>query len=76
MSDDITIDKGILIPAKRESKLLKNYPVEKMAIGDSFFLPGAIITHVSPRMHRYAVKYNFKFTSRSIDGGVRVWRIG
>jgi hypothetical protein len=52
------------------------YPFEQMKVGDSFFVPGINSTQFS-----YALRApnkgaeNKRFASRTVEGGVRVWRI-
>ena len=72
-----TIEKGVALPDRvvirnRESK----YPFSVMEVGDSIFFKdvnykAAQIAYV--RM--YAKKSGRKFTVRTVEGGVRVWRI-
>lgn len=68
---DFKIEKGIPAPAKRGK-----YPFAEMEVGDSFLVPGAatsaeISSAVSYRKNRYQEQY----ICRSVDGGLRVWRI-
>ena len=67
----IKIDKGIPMPTRSTEK----YPFEKMEVGDSFFVPGLGIRSVSTRVEDESRKSGRKFKSRSVEGGVRVWRI-
>ena len=52
------------------------YPFHLMEVGDSFFIP-----EKSPKAMTYPIaayqKRNgsIKFTTRSVDGGVRLWRV-
>lgn len=69
-----SIEKGIEIP-KSQKKNLK-YPFRNMEIGDSFFV------EKDRRLAAYSIVSQFarqnppmKFTTRVVDGGVRVWRI-
>jgi hypothetical protein len=63
------IEKGIPVPAKRAGRraLLKT-----MEVGDSVFFAGAKLGTISPYTRQEGP---LKFTCRTIDGGVRVWRI-
>lgn len=68
------IEKGIAIP---EAELVgkEMYPFGRMEVGDSIFLPGMNSSSsacVSAR--QIARRQGKKFTTRKIDGGVRIWR--
>jgi hypothetical protein len=67
------IEKNVPIPyAKIEGS---RFPFAEMAVGDSVFIPGPkrVFTSSLARV-RYAKGY--RFTTRTVDGGIRVWRIG
>jgi hypothetical protein len=51
------------------------YPWKSMAVGDSFFVPGKLVENMSPLANYQERKNGVKFTCRTVDGGVRVWRI-
>jgi len=62
------IERGVPIPeCKRGRGPQRVYPYHLMQIGDSFFVPNKKTIGVSIP--------GKKFTSRAVDGGVRVWRI-
>jgi len=74
----IKIDKGVPIPAVENARgkggRRPKYPFVCMEIGDSFF------TNTHPKTVRTAAsthyrRHNKKFTTRSENGGTRVWRI-
>ena len=70
------IEKGIAVPAARFK-----YPWAEMEIGDSFFVePGErsltkMHGHLSSLGNHYGKPRGMKFTTRQVDGGVRVWRV-
>jgi len=68
------IEKNIPAPGPAPQSIRK-YPFDKMQIGDSFFVPGgnqnSIATSATNQLNRYGRRY----TTRKMDGGVRVWRI-
>jgi len=54
------------------------FPLQKLEIGQSFFVPcstPADKNAVSVSARYFAQKLKRKFTTRSVDGGMRVWRI-
>lgn len=73
----IQIDKDIPVfaqqhPSRRERK----YPLNEMAVGDSFFVAGQKTTGSAASNARTYGKNNRKrFTVRSIEGGIRIWRV-
>ncbi len=85
MSEEFTIEQyeiehGIPLPLSLKDKM----PVEKMAVGDSFFVPltdgrtmSQIRGHVGQAITWYKKKTGKDFTVRSLrkEGGVRVWRL-
>lgn len=65
------IEKNIPIPTKASAGRKSMFPWEDMQVGDSFF----VSEHKSPPSAPSRVrKEGMKFTSRSVDGGFRVWR--
>lgn len=68
------IEKGIPLPEKKENKSEK-YPFDDMVVGDSFLVPSAERSAVTPRVAYYHEKFpDRRFSSRKVNGGVRVWR--
>jgi len=69
----IEIEKGIPAPAKETIR--RKYPFHMMEIGDSFFVPGRERTQMCSSIANAKKTTGFLFTSHSVNGGVRVWRI-
>jgi Helix-turn-helix domain of resolvase len=78
--EQFEIEHGIPIPLRLSEKM----PVEKMAVGDSFFVPltsdrtmSQLRTQVAGAITWYRQKTGKRFTvrSRGVEGGIRVWRI-
>lgn len=73
------IEKNIPIPPVQSSKG-EGYPFRAMEIGDSFMVPlkDKTARELQQRMARKAnyvsARYTMKFTTRVVEGGVRVWR--
>lgn len=75
-SAPIAIEKGVPLSGRpgRGGKNAK-YPWREMQVGDSFLAPGTTI-HKFNSVRLYGEKMTgFKFASRTVPGGVRVWRI-
>jgi len=51
------------------------YPFGEMEVGDSFFVPGKTPKSIGASMANWARRYGVRFAARSVDGGVRVWRV-
>ncbi|HXU04374.1 MAG TPA: hypothetical protein VN903_25610 [Polyangia bacterium] len=71
----ITIDKGIPLPPKgKPGRPARTSPFAKMEIGDSMFFNGADISQ-SGKWSGAQRRYGIRLTARTVEGGVRVWRI-
>lgn len=68
------IEKNVEIPNTQMGRPLV-YPLPSMEVGDSFFVEGKDVKSISPIVVSHSKKYGKKFTCRTVDGGVRVWRI-
>jgi len=75
------IDNAVPIPDGRNSNCStsKVAAVRALEVGESVFFPGMTINNVSSvaaNARRYSPEmFNRKYTSRTVEGGVRVWRI-
>jgi hypothetical protein len=79
----IEIENGIPIPAIKRlaSGRRAKYPFSALAVGQSFFVPNQpgktnrqlIIAIVGSAQH-ITRKTGHRFTSRTVEGGIRVWR--
>jgi hypothetical protein len=68
----IQVEKNVPIP---EYHGTPKYPWSQMAVGDSFFVPGKTSKTFNAQIWHRQRLTGFKFKSRTMDGGVRVWRI-
>jgi len=66
----ITVESGIPAPASRTK-----YPWDAMKVGESFFVPGKSTNQLGGLLTARARADGRKYTSRTVDGGTRVWRI-
>ncbi len=65
------IEKDVQIPSRTH---VYKYPFLKMVVGDSFFVKDGDRKTVGGSAVYWGRKSGFKFTTRTVDGGVRVWR--
>lgn len=74
----VKIDKDVPIPAPGSSRAgrLPVYPLRSMEVGDSFYIKGNAAKRESVRSAAYhhARTHGGKYTCRSDEFGVRVWR--
>lgn len=66
----IKIEKGIPLPVKPN-----RYPWDDMEVGDSFFIAGKNTSEIGGHVSNARRRLGFDFTSRTVDGGTRIWRI-
>jgi len=64
------VEKGIPVPPVKNK-----YPWLQMEVGDSFFVPGVTCKEFRTQPSSAGRRYGRKYASRSVDGGVRVWRV-
>ena len=71
------IEKGMPIPEIQRPRRPINYPWKEMQIGDSFFIPLGVTTRNAIALSaEYQGRTTEKrFTIRTVEGGVRVWRV-
>lgn len=65
----VPIEKDIPLPPRAI------YPLQRLAVGESFFVPGRTARSFVGNIAHARIKTGFQYTSRTIDGGVRVWRV-
>lgn len=73
-----TIEKDIPVPSTGAGRP-PIYPLGDMAAGDSFFVPlpeGKVLRELQGSVSRAAKAHaGKKFTTRKVEGGIRVWRV-
>ena len=71
---DLKVEKGIEPP---ERKAASKYPFAEMEVGDSVLDPNASVTEQSS-VRTAAIAWgksnNATFSSKKVEGGVRIWR--
>ena len=71
----LKIEKGIPMPGSLGKGVAK-YPFHKMEIGDSVFFEGKTTSSKEYlAANQCGLRKGFKFTGKSVDGGLRIWRI-
>ena len=70
----LKIDKNVPMPRPDASPVAK-YPWRDMEVGDSFFVAGKTMKQFAGIPGSASRKYGKKFSARSVEGGVRVWRV-
>jgi len=69
------IEKGVLLPTESLRGAPK-YPWSQLEVGDSFFVKGGNLNVISSSARLWGKRNNgARFTTRTVDGGVRVWRV-
>ena len=78
----IKIENNIPLPPKGHSTgAAPRFPFAALAIGDSFLAPTTAKNAKARRrvlsclMIYHAKKTGFRYASRKVDGGIRIWRI-
>lgn len=69
----IKIDTGIPLPDPKTGG--SKYPWKDMDIGHSFFVPEQVTATFKTQITNAQKRTGFRFTSRRVEGGIRVWRI-
>jgi hypothetical protein len=76
----IEIESGIPLPLEAQGRKIK-YPIATLQVGQSFLAACApedsrkLISSVSTLCVRHTKKTGRRYTCRTIEGGVRVWRL-
>jgi hypothetical protein len=62
--------------AQPRSKRVKKYPIPDMKIGDSFLVPKQELhRNLAQSVRNVASSHKMKVATRTVEGGVRVWRV-
>ena len=73
----IEIQSNLPVPA-RQGRPVK-YPLDKMQVGDSFFVATSVRSALSGSINRCRKKVGYRFTVRIVEEngvkGLRIWRI-
>lgn len=70
------IDQNVPFPKVQKQRVFDYEIFKQMKIGDSFFIEGeSTYSYVFKRIVTEAKRKGIKVSGRSVDGGLRVWRI-
>lgn len=68
------IEKGVPIPPKGGGRPIV-YPFAEMDVGDSVLITNKTQAHASATSNKVGGRLGRKFTTRKVEGGIRVWRV-
>lgn len=71
---DLKIEKDVPLPP-RSSGDSKKSVLWRMSVGDSVLVTDASQSVVAARAKSVANRSGYKFATRKVEGGVRVWRV-
>ena len=75
MSNEITIDSAEMYPVPTTGRNgCEKYPWDQLKVGESF-LATVTISNIGNSRNRAEKRTGFKFTTRTVEGGTRVWRV-
>lgn len=76
---EFKIEKGIPLPPRRSTHAARDkYGFTRMEVGDSIFFADAkpsAIRNVAYTASKDGARMGRKFATRTVEGGVRVWRV-
>lgn len=72
----IKVESGIPVPARtnRQGGRPSIYPFADLKVGESFFVPGKTVKTMSQTASKAAKRLGIEVITRTVEGGVRVWR--
>lgn len=77
--EKFTIEKGLPFPADDfQTPLAHRFPLADMDIGDSFLIPAErwrSNNNLQCNVYPAAKRLGIKVKTKSVEGGVRVWRV-
>jgi hypothetical protein len=68
----IGLERGLAMPTPR---VVYAYPYEEMDVGDSFTVPVSARQKVLNANYRASKRLGWRFTAKTEDGLIRVWRV-
>lgn len=72
----IRIEKNVPVPTANGGRYRAcKYPWRELKPGQSFYVPNGNRASINAGVQNWSKKLNAKFTVRTMDGGIRVWRV-
>jgi hypothetical protein len=81
MNEPFKIEKNVPYRGSEPKIWTRKYPFNELEVGDSFFVPAKDNTPASRHYVQSLICAYYKklrpkkFTARSVEGGIRVWRL-
>lgn len=83
---EFKIEDAVPIPASYRTGRPETFPWRKLEIGESFFIPSEWVDEkgearkmtskgAAKRAHDAFTRTGRKFSTRAVDGGIRIWRV-
>lgn len=76
------VEKNVPLPRKRSAATPCPFPFLDMNVGDSFLVGGDQPRAITSRLNRWWGRFrkqhpegDYQFSARTVDGGVRCWRV-
>ena len=69
------VEMGVPIPPKRTIEPNDKLGLTKIPVGGSRLIKGITQERLASRAARATQNHGMKFTTRVMDGGVRIWRV-
>lgn len=69
----MNVDKEIPIPRKQRKHA--KWPWHELEVGDSFLMPEKSINAATAHANTASKSTGHKYTCRTVEGGVRIWRV-
>ena len=73
------VERNVPAPGINRPSRATKYPFPQLKVGDSFFVPHDNNNRAIPRVRSaaslWAKYHNLKLVTRTVDGGIRVWRV-
>ena len=73
--EEYKIEKGVEIPKKPTRVYKSKYPWREMELWDSVLFRNVTLNLLNSSSYESGRSTGMKFKTRTVDGGVRVWRV-
>ena len=72
---EFEVENGIPVSRQIRPPYGSKYPFAGLKPGQSFFVPGGRAAPIASAASEAGVRTDHRYTVRTVDGGVRVWRL-